>query len=150
MATRNPPPSRPSSLGVSTARPDRTQASAPPVVGFGGQVERGTDIFTYITPVGINIGQNTPVLYNGDRLWADVVLELETAGPVAVGTRADIAPILSGKGQLLQTGVPLRFRIAKGTRLYILATAINRVKVTIEPIPWAEEILAAINAIGRK
>ena len=60
----------------------------------------------------------------GDRLT------LENAGPVAVGTMSAITPVLSGKGELLETDVPRTFYIAKGTRLYIAATGVNRVKLS--------------------
>lgn len=101
-----------------------------------------TDAFTYFTKADI-----TDRLYNGDRLWARVLLTLESAGPVAVGTRATITPVLSGQGQLLTTGQTREFIIGKGTVLYIASTTVNRVSVTIEPIAWAEQITGLITAL---
>lgn len=131
-----------SSSGSAVATPQQ-----PPQPQEG--VDRSTDAFTYITRVpGIN--DPTPILYNGDRPWAKVTLLLETAGPVVVGTKADLAPVLSGKGTLLVTNVPSEFTIAKGSRLYVLATAVNRIGVKIEPLPWLEEIANAAATIARK
>ena len=87
------------------------------------------------------------MLYNGDRMWARVILTLETAGPVAVGQSSQLQPVLSGKGQLLETGVPTPFTIAKGNRLYIAATGVNRVKVVVEPFPWLEQLTGLLNVI---
>lgn len=132
-------------------RPDRNQASTAAPQVDSGQGERQSDIFTLITQVGVPLGASTPpILYNGDRTWALVTLTLETAGIVVVGTRADLTPILSGKGQSLIQNVPKEFKVAKGTRLYYLASAVNRVTVAIEPIPWLEQIAALANAIARK
>ncbi len=90
------------------------------------------------------IGQDTDIIYNGDMMWAQIILTLETAGPVAVGNSSQIVPVLSGKGQLLETGEPTSFFIAKGTRLYIASTSINRVKRVFQPIPWLENITGLI------
>jgi hypothetical protein len=86
-----------------------------------------TDIYNYFTVPG-----ETKILISASR-WILVRLTLETAGPVAVGTRATLAPVLSGKGPLLPTGVPFEFTLAPGNRLYILAESVNRVKVVNEP-----------------
>lgn len=134
---------------VGTAAPlsSSTGPATPP--GSSAGTDRSTDTFTYITrPLSGN--QPTPILYNGDREWARVTLVLETAGPVVVGTRAELAPVLSGSGRLLQTNIPFTITIAKGTRLYILATAVNRVGVTIEPEPWLETIKNDVATIAGK
>ena len=96
-----------------------------------------TDIFTYFSvPDG-----ESKLLYTAEE-WMRIELVLETAGPVAVSTRQDVAPVLSGKGVLLApSGEPLNFTLPRGDRLFIAAEAINRVKVIIEPIPWLEKIL---------
>lgn len=112
-------------------------------------VDGRTLIQTYFTQVP-NVGDATPILYNGDRLWARITLTLETAGPVVVGTQSNIAPVLSGKGQLLETDVPAVFDIMKGTRLYILATGVNRIKFVTAPLPWLEMITGLIGQlVGR-
>lgn len=105
-----------------------------------------TQISTYFTKAP-QIGEPTPVLYPGDRLWARVTLTLETAGPVAVGTMSQISPVLSGRGELLETDVPMYFDIAKGTKLYIAATGVNRVKFKVEAFPWLEQITGLIRAL---
>lgn len=136
--TRIPVLKRPpaSKIGM-TSLGDRAIATAPAPSASVGQGANRSQINTYFTRPG-----ETLQLYSGDRLWARVTLTLETAGPVAVGNAQNIQPVLSGKGQLLETGVPLSFDIAKGTRLYIAATAVNRVKISIQPLPWMEQIVA--------
>jgi len=96
-----------------------------------------TNIYTYLTvPDGIS-----HLLFSADA-WFRIELALETPGPVAVSTRQDVTPVLSGKGVLLAPdGEPFSFVIPRGDRLFIAAEAINRVKVTIEPIPYLEKIL---------
>lgn len=137
-------------VGMTPTRPDRSDAQ-PVSPGAPPQplnVDRNTQTYTYITRV-TGPTEGTPILYNGDRLWAKIILTLETAGPVAVGTASDIGPVLSGKGRLLITNVPTEFIIAKTSRLYILATAVNRVSVTIEPLPWLEQIANACELISK-
>lgn len=99
-----------------------------------------TDIFTYFTkPTGLS-----ELLYSAES-WINISLVLETAGPVAVSTRQDVTPVLSGKGILLAPdGEPTRFVLPRGDRLYIAAEAVNRVKVVIEPFPWIEQILLSL------
>ncbi len=106
-----------------------------------GQAENRIEVSTYLTKAG-----GTFVLYNGDRMWAKVTLTLRTAGPVAVGQAANIVPVLSGRGQLLQTGVPTVFNVAKGNRLYIAATGVNPVAMVVEPYPWLETITGLAGA----
>jgi len=125
---------------------DRTKAQiAQPAVTTSSS-DLKTYIDTYFTRVPV-VGQETPIIYNGDRTWARVTLTLETAGPVAVGNQATLAPVLSGKGQLLETDVPTVFYVAKGTRLYEVSTGINRIKRVIEPLPWLEPITGSLASI---
>jgi hypothetical protein len=91
----------------------------------------------------------THLLYEAER-WIRLRLMLETAGPVDVGTRDNISPVLSGKGLSLPTNVPLEFTMSKGDKLYIAATAINRVRVIVEPIAWGEQIANMIGSLLRK
>lgn len=108
--------------------------------------DQKTDAYTFFTKAPI-VGQAGPdIIYNADRLWATVVLLLETAGPVAWGTKSQITPVLSGKGILLQTGVPTRITVGKGSRIYVAATTVNRVSVLVEPLPWLEQITALLTA----
>jgi hypothetical protein len=113
--------------------------SAPPSPQFSAQTYE-TETYTYFTVVG----QAQNPLYNGDREWATLTLTLETAGTVEVSTKRNLLPLLSGKGIALRTGVPRPFTLPKGTRLYIAASAINRVTVTIEQQAWQEQQLGAM------
>jgi len=131
---------------VQTHRPDRSIATAPPAALNEGQAQNKTEIYTYFTKV--RSGKAPDILYNGDRLWAKVTLTLENAGPVAVGNKSQITPVLSGKGELLQTDEPRSFWIGKGTRLYIAATTVNRVKVEVEPIPWLEQMSGVLSQLA--
>ena len=127
---------------------DRTRAQSPEPADTTGAAEHRTFVDTYFTKVPVS-GEPTDIIYNGDMVWAKVTLTLETAGPVAVGNLSSITPVLSGKGQLLETDVPTEFFIAKGTRLYIAAAGINRVKRVIEPIPWLEVIAGLVGGVVR-
>jgi hypothetical protein len=98
-----------------------------------------TEIYTYFTRPNTTALQ----LYNGNRTWAKIILTLETAGPVAISNKQTMLPVLSGKGQLLQTGVAREFICPKGTILYVASTSINRVGVVVEPLPWLEQLLAS-------
>jgi hypothetical protein len=129
--------------------PDRAIATAQAPSENVGQGANRFQAFTYFTKVPVP-GESTPILYNGDRLWSRVTLTLETAGPVAVGQASQITPVLSGKGQLLETGVPVSFDISKGQKLYIAATAVNRVKVSVQPLPWMEQIVALLGGAASK
>jgi len=108
--------------------------------------ELTTEISTFIARPPIN-GQ-LPVLYNGDRQYAQVILTLETAGPVAVGTKQQLLPVLSGKGALLETGEPTSFFLAKGNRLWVASTSINRIKVVVQPVPWLEQFAGILGLIA--
>jgi hypothetical protein len=88
------------------------------------------------------------VLFYAADQWVRVQLNLETAGPVSIGTRSEIVPVLSGKGRLLTTDVPYEVYVPKGTRLYYAAESVNRVAFTVEPIPWMEQISMEIRRVG--
>ncbi len=96
-----------------------------------------TDIYTYFTKAdGV-----TQLLYSAQR-WTRIELALETAGPVSIGTRETVMPVLSGQGIILRpTSDWTDFVLPKGDRLFIAAETVNRVKVIVEPIPWQEQIL---------
>jgi hypothetical protein len=123
---------------VARALPSSKQGETP-----GALQNARTDLYTYFTQIG-----DSRLLYSADR-WVTVRLTLETAGPVDIGTAANITPVLSGKGRSLITGVEFETRLAKGSRLYITAQSINRVLVTIEPIPWMEQISNEIILVGQ-
>jgi hypothetical protein len=86
------------------------------------------------------------LLYQAEG-WVRVRLMLETAGPVAVGTRDDVAPPLSGKGILLPIDVEITFPMQKGGRIFLAATSVNRVRFIVEPIPWYEQIAAMLGKL---
>ncbi len=124
---------------------DRNKASPPEASVSSGDNNRA-DLYTYFTK---GPGAATETLYNGDRLWALVTLELQTAGPVVVGTRAQLTPVLSGRGISMATGKPITIRVAYGTRIYIASNAVSRVSVQIESVPWLEQISALLGRIVR-
>lgn len=137
-----PPPSRPPGTGKFapvSLNPSIAQVRAP--AATTGQAENRIEVSTYLTKAG-----GTFVLYNADRMWAKVTLTLRTAGPVSVGQHANLTPVLSGRGQQLQTGVPTPFNVAKGSKLYIAATGVNPVGVVIEAYPWLETITGLTGA----
>lgn len=117
--------------GSKSAAPAIAQASIQP-----------TEIFTYFTIAG-----ETKQLYAASR-WTFVRLMLENAGPVSIGTKAQLTPVLSGRGILLVTDEWVEFTLAPGNRLYIAADSLQRVKVVLEPFAWQEQILAAMG--GRR
>ncbi len=94
-----------------------------------------TEIFSYFT----ESTNETQLLYSAEN-WVKIKLSLQTTGPVAVGTKEQLTPVLSGAGILLDTGVEFEAYLAKGTRFYITSQTVNRVNVTIEPIPWLEQL----------
>jgi hypothetical protein len=91
--------------------------------------EGRTEINTYFTKVG-----GDHLLYQAES-WVIIRLMLEGAGPVDVGTRDQIAPVLSGKGISLPQNVEIAFPLAKGNRIWITANTINRVRRIIQPVP---------------
>jgi hypothetical protein len=142
------PKPAPSKIGPVSLDRTKAQTSNPPSENpSAGQNNRAL-VDTYFTKPTAT-GEGIDTIYTADRLWAKVTLTLETAGPVAVGTMSNIVPVLSGKGQLLQPGVPHEFLIAKGSKLYVASTSVNRISRTIEALPWLEQIAATITAIGQ-
>lgn len=130
--------------GATNRNVGSVQAPSPTIAG----AELHTEIYTYFAKPPID--GKTNILYNGDRQYAQVILTLETAGPVAVSTKQNILPTLSGKGALLETNVPLSFFVAKGNRLYVATSSINRIKVTVQPVPWLEQLAGLLGGILTK
>jgi len=93
-----------------------------------------TEIFAYFTVVG-----GTQLLYSAEN-WVRIKIEPQTAGPIAVGTRASLTPVLGGGGITLSDGDSYQAYLAKGTRFYIASESVNRVNVTVEPVPWLEQL----------
>ncbi len=126
-------------------RPGTLPVTPPPSADQGG-AERRSEVYTTFTKAdGV-----THILYNGDRLWAKVTVELETAGPVSVGTAAKLTPVLGGSGVLLQPDLPKSFTIAKGSKLSFASTSVNRVAVSIEPLPWLEQIAGSVRLVAER
>ena len=100
------------------------------------------DLYSYFTQVG-----GTRLLYSAEE-WVRVTVRLATAGPVSVGTREDLVPVLSGKGVLLVPGglQEETFVVPKGQRVFIAAEAVHRVTFIVEPIPYLRQI---IDVVGR-
>lgn len=107
-------------------------------------IQYRTDIYSHFT-VPESEGS---LLYSAEN-WVRVKLTLETAGPVAVGNNAQIGPVLSGKGRLLDTGVEYEIYMARGSSLYVVSESVNRLSVTVEPIPWMEQISGEIVMTAR-
>lgn len=131
--------------GVPATLPDRNIATQLAPATSQGQADSRSLAYNYFTKVG-----TTEILYPGQRQWVTITLTLESAGPVAVGMLANLQPITSGKGILLTTDLPLRLTIAKGTILYITSTAVSRVKVQVEPLPWLEQITGLLGGVIAK
>jgi hypothetical protein len=112
-------------------------------LGVQTEFEQTTIIYDYFTKAG-----ETKLLYSAVG-WVEIRLLLQNAGPVSIGTKADILPVLGGSGRLLPTNQEIWFRLAKGTRLYIAADAVNRVSITIEPIAYGEAVVNLLNALRR-
>lgn len=80
--------------------------------------------------------------------WQRVQVMLETAGPVAISTRTDVLPVLSGKGRLLTTNVNYDFILPRGARLYYAAESVNRIAWSVEPIPWLEQLAMELRRVA--
>ncbi len=124
----------------------------------GGEVPKSlqeyrTEIFTYTTE---NDPNETKLLYIAVN-FVRIQLSLEIGdGPVAFGTNDELLPVLSGKGRLLNLNTRhFEAFLPKGSRFWIACeTAGNRLGVTIEPIPWMEqisdEIIVATNVLQKQ
>ena len=101
-----------------------------------------TEIYTYFTTAD----GNTHEVLAADG-WTRVRLLLETAGPVAIGTRQTLAPLLTGRGRILPVGLEIELELKKGDRLYIIAGTVNRVSVTIQRIPYGDRVISRIDQV---
>ena len=122
---------------------DRTRGQVPTPSPDMSGAELTTETYSYLAQASTN--GRSAVLYNGDRQYAQVTLQLETAGPVAVGQKQNLLPVLGGNGILLETGEPFVFYISKGNRIYVATTSLNRIKVIIQPLPWLEQIAGLLS-----
>ena len=115
---------------------------APPPQPTVKNTDTKTRANTYFTSVG-----ETRLLYSAES-WVKARLQLEDAGPVAIGMDQGITPVLSGRGILLPTNEWVEFYISRGDRIYIAAESINRVKFIVEPVPFLGQIAMSLAALG--
>ena len=118
-----------------TIKPAVVATEPPPAIG------QRSEISTHFTIPGRNT-----LLYRADS-WVYLSLVLLDAGPVAVGTRTNVAPVLSGAGGLLVQNEVFRFPVTKGQRIFITANTVQRVRVSIEAPPYGEQILKLLASI---
>lgn len=144
----NKQPAQLGKLGPTAGATNRTVGSVQAPSATIAGAELATEIYTFFAKPSAN-GQ-LPVLYNGDRQYAQVILTLETAGPVAVSTKQNILPVLGGTGALLDTNVPMTFTLSKGNRLWVATTSLNRIKVVIQPLPWLEQLAGLLGGLLAK
>lgn len=123
-----------------TSEADRLEGRGEP--GVPRHNEDGTNMYTFFSVPG----DNTQVFSASG--WARVRLLLSSAGPVDVSTRQNVTPVLSGRGITLFTGIEAEFVLGPADRLYAASAAVNRINVTIEPIPWLKSIVLEISRIG--
>lgn len=100
-----------------------------------------TNFYTYLTEAT----GTKELLSTGDD-WTQVTLRLESAGPVAIGENQELQPPASGRGRLLTQDVDLTFTVPPQTKIYVAATAVNRVGVIRQPFPWFAQIVALLGA----
>lgn len=139
-----PPPKPMEKIGVPPGEANRGIATSQPLSLSQGDIR--SMYSTYIT----NSDGKSRVLYNGDRTWSAVTLTLQTGGPVSVGDKQNLGTVTSGQGILLLTGVPMKFTIGKGTKLYVASNSIDRIAVQIEPFPWLEMISTFLQTIASR
>lgn len=95
-----------------------------------------TDMYTYFTQAT----GNTTLVFSAET-WVKIRLLLETAGPVSIGWRENLGPVLSGQGRLLPTGQEVWFAMPPGQRLYFASNTVDRVSVVVERIPFGQQML---------
>jgi len=136
------PPKAPSKIGV-PPDPSTTNPGQATSISLN-QPDTLVQSFTYVTTASVE----TQVLYTADRPWVQVTLALETGGPVAVGVQSTLQPVSNSPGILLpNSGEPRTFWIAKGNKIYISSTSVNRVTVVISPLPWLQQLTALLTAV---
>ena len=99
-----------------------------------------SDFKTIFTSVGATDLQLSPTE------WTVVSLQLETAGPVIVGTKAELAPISAGKGIYLSTS-PRYFLLGPSERLYTLAGSLNRVSMSTHTLPSFVQVIMKLDEV---
>ncbi len=128
-----------SKIGPMPAAPGGAVQAPQPATSFADGANQ-IQLSTYTTQAV----SGTQTLYNADRQWARVTLTLTTAGPVQVGEKQDLGTVTAGQGISLQTGVPVVLDVARGNRLFVLSSAVNRITVVVAPYPWLEVITGSV------
>lgn len=106
-------------------------------------IDNRADFYTFFTVAG-----GTKLLLSVPQ-WTKITLRLETAGPVAVGTREQLDPVASGKGRLLPTDEDVVMMLGPNTRFFYAATGLQRVAIHVEAVPWLQAIFEALRAIHK-
>jgi hypothetical protein len=99
------------------------------------------DYYNFLTKTG-----STQLLLSLPQ-WTKITMRLNTAGPVVVGTREQLDPVISGKGAPLVTDQEFEMLIGPNTRVYYFATGINSVTIKVEAIPWMLTIASLISDV---
>ncbi len=135
--------------GFPTTRPNRNLAtqSSPGMAESPVARTKTLEGRTEISTLNTKADGKTYEIYSGDREWADLILTLRTAGPVAVGNKQHLGAVLSGGGEILIVNQPRKFTIHKGTKMYYAASAVSLVSVEIQPPPWVEQIAAGVERV---
>jgi hypothetical protein len=88
-------------------------------------------------------GETRQIVASPPDGYLQVRLLLETTGQVCWGFLQALTPVASGKGRLLIQNLEQVIELPPATRLYIASDGSNRVGLTVVPIAYQAEILAA-------
>lgn len=116
------------------------------MASFNQQSETYT-LFTKNTSVSSASG--TKEVFPGiEARWTLARITLQTAGGnVVIGFRQDLNPPGSGKGRQLVVGELVEIYVPPGQRLYYASDSVQRVAVSIEPVPWLQQILLGMSEL---
>jgi len=103
-----------------------------------------SDVYTIFTKAG-----GTKLILSVPY-WSKLTFRLESAGPVAIGTREDLQPVNSGKGRLLPTGADVVVTVPPNNRVYMASTSMNRVSIQVETFPFLGAILTQLISLVEK
>jgi hypothetical protein len=112
-----------------------------------GQLTQTSETYTLFTKdTTLSKASGTATLYPGiDSRWTLLRIELITAGgQVAIGFKQDINPPQAGKGRLLTSGRQIEIYVPPNQRLYYAADSVQRLAVSMEPLPWLQQIFSSL------
>jgi hypothetical protein len=112
-----------------------------------GQLTQTSETYTLFTKdTTLSKASGTATLYPGiDSRWTLLRIELITAGgQVAIGFKQDINPPQAGKGRLLTAGRQIELYVPPNQRVYYSADSVQRLAVSMEPLPWLQQIFASV------